>query len=89
MTWIFYLKKKRMLAVCRSHCDIIDGAYLTANFYKIPHGGYWSLILSMIPFLMIIVYTQGQKRLYRTMDFMSLEEFLHKFTRVYYLKREN
>ena len=83
MTWIFYLKKKRMLALVALLVTFIDGAYLTANFYKIPHGGYWSLILSMIPFLMIILYTQGQKRLYRTMDFMSLEEFLHKFTRVY------
>ena len=83
MTWIFYLKKKRVLALVALIVTFIDGAYLTANFYKIPHGGYWSLILSMIPFLMIIVYTQGQKRLYRTMDFMSLEEFLHKFTRVY------
>jgi KUP system potassium uptake protein len=83
MTWIFYLKKKRMLALVALIVTFIDGAYLIANFYKIPHGGYWSLILSMIPFLMIIIYTQGQKRLYRTMDFMSLEEFLHKFTRVY------
>jgi len=83
MTWIFYLKKKRMLAFVALIVTFIDGAYLVANFYKIPHGGYWSLILSMIPFLMIILYTQGQKRLYGTMDFMSLEEFLHKFTRVY------
>jgi KUP system potassium uptake protein len=83
MTWIFYLKKKRMLAGAALIVTIIDAAYLIANFYKIPHGGYWSLILSCIPFLMILLYTQGQKRLYRMMDFMSLEEFLHKFTRVY------
>jgi KUP system potassium uptake protein len=83
MTWIFYLKKKRLLAGAALIVTISDAAYLIANFYKIPHGGYWSLLLSMIPFLMIILYTQGQKKLYRMMDFMSLEEFLHKFTRVY------
>jgi KUP system potassium uptake protein len=83
MTWIFYLKKKRMLAGVALIVTVIDAAYLIANFYKIPHGGYWSLLISMIPFLMIVLYTQGQKRLYRMMDFMSLEEFLHKFTRVY------
>jgi KUP system potassium uptake protein len=83
MAWIFYLKKKRMLAGAALMVTIIDAAYLIANFYKIPHGGYWSLLISMIPFLMIILYTQGQKRLYRMMDFMSLDEFLHKFTRVY------
>jgi KUP system potassium uptake protein len=32
---------------------------------------------------MIILYTQGQKRLYKMMEFMNLEEFLLKFTRVY------
>ena len=83
MTWIFYLKNKKMLAVISIFVTIVDAAYLTANFYKIPHGGYWSLILSFMPFVMIILYTQGQKKLYRMMDFMSLEDFLLKFTRVY------
>jgi len=83
MTWIFYLKKKRMLACAALMVTFFDIAYLIANFYKIPHGGYWSLLLAMIPFLLIVLYTQGQKKLYRMMDFMSLEEFLHKFKRVY------
>ncbi len=83
MTWIFYLKKKKMLAFVALIVTLIDAAYLIANFYKIPHGGYWSLILSSIPFLMIILYTKGQKRLYQMMDFMSLDDFLHKFKRVY------
>ena len=83
MTWIFYLKNKKTLAIVSLFVTVVDTAYLWANFYKIPHGGYWSLILATIPFLMIILYTQGQKRLYRMMNFMPLDEFLHKFTRVY------
>jgi KUP system potassium uptake protein len=83
MTWIFYLKKKKSLAAIALVVTVVDAVYLGANFYKIPHGGYWSLLLSMVPFFMIILYTQGQKRLYRMMEFMSIEEFLHKFTRVY------
>jgi KUP system potassium uptake protein len=83
MTWIFYLKKKKSLAAIALVVTVVDAIYLGANFYKIPHGGYWSLLLAMIPFFMIILYTQGQKRLYRMMDFMPLEEFLHKFIRVY------
>ena len=83
MTAIFYLKKRTMLTAASVLITFIDLAYLGANFFKIPHGGYWSLIIASIPFVMIILYTEGQKRLYRMMDFMSLEEFLHKFTRVY------
>lgn len=83
MTWIFYLKKNKLLAFAALAVTFVDIGYFIANVYKIPHGGYWSLILAMIPFCMIILYIQGQKKLYRMMDFMRLEEFLHKFKRVY------
>lgn len=83
MTWIFYLKKKMVLSTFSFIVTIVDIIYLSANFYKIPHGGYWSLILALIPFLTIMLYTRGQKRLYRMMQFMPLDEFLHKFNRVY------
>lgn len=83
MALIFYLKKKPLLSAISVLVTCIDVAYFTANFYKIPHGGYWSLILASIPLAMIILYTKGQKRLFKNMNFMPLEEFLHKFKRVY------
>lgn len=83
ITWIFYLKNKKMLSALSLFVTFIDILYLLANFYKIPHGGYWSLILASIPLTIIVIYTKGQKRLYRMMDFMPLEEFLHKFIRVH------
>ncbi len=83
MTWIFTRKKRPALALISFMVTLIDIAYLTANFYKIPHGGYWSIILASIPFLTILLYTRGQRRLYRMMHFMSLEEFLNKFNKAY------
>jgi KUP system potassium uptake protein len=83
MTAIFSIKRKTTFAVASLLITFVDLAYLIANFYKIPHGGYWSLIIASIPFIMIILYTEGQKRLYRMMEFMPLEEVLHKFNRVY------
>jgi len=83
MTSIFYIKKRKILAITSFLITFVDMAYLGSSFFKIPHGGYWSLILASIPFAMIIIYTEGQKRLYRMMDFMPLDEFLHKFKRVY------
>ena len=83
MAWIFYLRKKLVLSLICLCIIFIDMAYLGANFYKLPHGGYWSLILASVPFAMIVLYTRGQKRLYRMMDFMPLEDFLLKFGRVY------
>jgi len=83
MIWIFYQKKQPIFAVIAVLVTFIDIMYLSANFTKIPHGGYWSLIIAAIPLMTIVLYTQGQKRLYRMMDFMPLEDFLHKFHRVY------
>lgn len=83
MIWIFYQKKQPAFALIAILVTFIDIMYLGANFTKIPHGGYWSLIIAAIPLITIVLYTQGQKRLYRMMDFMPLEDFLLKFNRVY------
>lgn len=83
MTWIFHRQKKPMLLFISFLVTIVDMAYLIANFYKIPHGGYWSIILASIPFLTIMLYTKGQKRLYRMMEFMPLDDFINKFNKAY------
>jgi KUP system potassium uptake protein len=83
MTWIFYLKKKPALSLISIFITFVDMMYLFSNFYKIPHGGYWSIIIALIPFGIILLYTRGQKMLYKMMEFMPQEEFLHKFRRVY------
>jgi KUP system potassium uptake protein len=83
MTWIFYLRGKRRLSLISLVVTIVDIVYLLSNIYKIPHGGYWSLILASVPLMVIVLYTKGQGRLYRMMDFTPLEEFLNKFTRVH------
>ncbi|MEW6584301.1 MAG: KUP/HAK/KT family potassium transporter, partial [Nitrospirota bacterium] len=44
MTWIFRLKGKNVLALLALFLTFIDATYLLSNSYKIPHGGYWSLI---------------------------------------------
>ncbi|MEW6569881.1 MAG: KUP/HAK/KT family potassium transporter [Nitrospirota bacterium] len=40
-----------------------------------PHGGCWSLIIGTFPFSIILVYTKGQKRLYRALKPLPLKEF--------------
>jgi KUP system potassium uptake protein len=43
---------------------MVDSVFLLSNTYKIPHGGYGSLILAAIPLGIIIIYTRGQKKLH-------------------------
>jgi KUP system potassium uptake protein len=83
MSVIFALRKKPLFAAICVVVTFVDVSYFAANFYKIPHGGYWSLVLASIPLAIIILYTKGQRKLYKRMDFMPLEEFLLKFNRVY------
>lgn len=83
MTWIFYLKKKPLLSFICLFITFIDMIYLAANLFKLPYGGYWSLILASFPLATTILYTNGQKKLYKRMDFTPIDEFLRKFNMVY------
>jgi K+ transporter len=56
-----------------------DVVYFSSNTYKIPHGGYWSLILPTIPFVVIVIFTSGERRLYRSLRPLKLEHVLEKF----------
>ncbi|MEW6738887.1 MAG: KUP/HAK/KT family potassium transporter [Nitrospirota bacterium] len=83
MTLIFFLRGKRLNAIISMFIIVVVLLFFGANISKIPHGGYWSIILASIPFLTIMLYTRGQRRLYKMMKFMPLEEFLNKFTKAY------
>ncbi|TAN45175.1 MAG: potassium transporter Kup [Nitrospirae bacterium] len=83
MTWIFTLKGMKFKAAISLLVTFVDIAYLLSNTYKIPHGGYWSLIIAAIPFAVILLYTKGQKKLYSSMQPMPLKEFLSKYNHTY------
>ncbi|PKG33265.1 KUP/HAK/KT family potassium transporter [Methanoregula sp.] len=62
---------------------MVNFSFLFATFHKIPHGGYISLLIAFIPFCVIMIYVNGQKRLAAALSPVPLEEFLPKFTRTY------
>jgi KUP system potassium uptake protein len=79
MTWIFYLRGKKYLAFISIIVSLVDITYLLSNSYKIPHGGYWSIIIGAVPFIVIMIYTRGQKMLYRNLKAIKLEDFLERY----------
>jgi len=83
ITWIFYLKGQWVKFLISILVTLVDIVYLFSNTYKIPHGGYWSIILAAIPFGIIIIYTRGQKRLHRSLRPLTLEHFLERFKAAY------
>jgi KUP system potassium uptake protein len=83
MTWIFYLKNERSKFIIALLVTFVDMVFLTSSLHKIPYGGYWSIILALIPFSVIMIYTNGQKRLGEALSPLNLDVFLEEYTKVY------
>ncbi|MDD2715888.1 MAG: KUP/HAK/KT family potassium transporter [Candidatus Wallbacteria bacterium] len=79
MCWLFFLRKRKLHLFGALTVVLVDLTYLCANLHKIPQGGYWSLVISSIPFLLILLYTRGQRRLFERLKPTSLTEFREKY----------
>ncbi|HVN95271.1 MAG TPA: KUP/HAK/KT family potassium transporter [Syntrophorhabdaceae bacterium] len=83
MTMIFYLRKEKLKTCVAVFVTVVDLAFLLSNSYKIPHGGYWSLVIAAIPLSIILIYTGGQRKLYRSMSPLKLNVFLESYNQLY------
>jgi KUP system potassium uptake protein len=62
---------------------LVNFTFLISTFHKIPYGGYVSLLIAFIPFAIIMIYVNGQKKLSSALSPVPLDEFLVKFNDVY------
>lgn len=76
---VFMFNKNYFKAFLSIFLVIINFAFLVSNIYKIPYGGYWSLVTAFIPLTLIIIYALGQNRLYKLLRQMPFEQFLEKY----------
>ncbi|MCX8023292.1 MAG: KUP/HAK/KT family potassium transporter [Syntrophorhabdaceae bacterium] len=83
MTTIFYLRKEKVKTGIAFFVTIVDFIFLLSNTYKIPHGGYWSLIIAAIPLSLIMIYTAGQIKLYKSLRPLAVETFLVSYNQLY------
>jgi KUP system potassium uptake protein len=58
-------------------------AFFVATLSKLSHGAYWSLILAAIPLSLILIWTKGQKRLFKSLRPLDLETFLISYEQIY------
>ncbi len=83
MCWIFLKRKRHLKMAAAALVTVLDLIYFASNTFKIPHGGYWSILIAMIPLGIILIYTEGQKKLYRSMRPLKLETFLLSYAQLY------
>lgn len=88
MLLVFIMTKNKLKLPIIILVIFIDLLYLFSTFSKIPHGAYWSLILASIPFVTILIWTNGQKYLFRSLRPLDLQTFLVGYEQVYG-KRKN
>ncbi|MBP7653397.1 KUP/HAK/KT family potassium transporter [Candidatus Dependentiae bacterium] len=83
MTWIFYLKKKYFITSVSIIVTVINFVFLLSNSYKIPHGGYWSIIIALFPATIILIYITGQRKMHNLLKPSVLVDFINKFKKFY------
>ena len=84
MTLVFaHIKKMKWKLPIAIAVSGIAFAYFISTLSKIPSGAYWSFILAAIPFITILVWTKGQKRLYDSLRSLELKTFLVGYEQIY------
>jgi KUP system potassium uptake protein len=83
LTWIFILRGKILLSSIALGVLAVNGLFLIANFHKIPFGGYWSLLIAAVPFGIILIYINGQKKLAQSLSPIPFKKFLDEFQTAY------
>jgi len=83
VTWILSIRGQIIRSLVAVIILGITAVFLIANLDKIPFGGYWSLVIAVIPFSIILIYVQGQKKLAEALSPVPLDDFLPKFNEAY------
>jgi KUP system potassium uptake protein len=83
MMLIFYIKRKYARFALSIFVTAISLAFFLSNTLKIPHGGYWSIIIALIPFSLIMLYRAGQRRLYNALRPLPIDVFLLSYNQIY------
>jgi KUP system potassium uptake protein len=83
MTIIFANTTKKWKAPIALFVTVMDFIFLVANLNKLPHGGYWSLILAGVPFGTILIWTKGQRALYKALRPLDIDTFLLSYEQIY------
>jgi KUP system potassium uptake protein len=83
MTMIFARTTKKWKVPFAVLVTLADLAFLVANLNKLPHGGYWSLILGSIPFATILIWTRGQRALYRALRPLEFDTFILSYEQIH------
>ncbi len=79
MSSIFLMRRQTLAVILSVFVTFVDLIFFFSLLHKIPVGGYWSLVIAAIPFSVFVIFTEGQKVLYRGLNPMDRTTFLKKY----------
>jgi len=83
MIIIYFLRRDIISCAAAFIIFLVNITFLVANFSKLSHGGYWSIILASIPFFIIIIWRRGQKQLFKKLMPVDLDMFLQSYAQIH------
>ncbi|HZF69690.1 KUP/HAK/KT family potassium transporter [Sulfuricurvum sp.] len=83
MSMIFMYKRQYLKMGVSIIAGLTSLVFFVSCWLKIPHGGYWSLVIASVPLFIVILYTQGQKRLYASFVPIDKDHFLAEYLKRY------
>lgn len=85
MIWIFKIESNKVKMGIACLVFIVDLLYLISVMNKVPHGGYWSILVALIPFLVIQLWSSGHKAMYRSFRPLPFDVFKESYEQIYKL----
>ncbi len=85
MIWIFRIRKSRTKMMIAVIVFVVDFFFLIAVFNKIPHGGFWSLVIAAIPFFIIQLWSRGGSAMHKSFRPLPVETFIESYNQIYAL----
>lgn len=83
MIWIFLKKNDRVKLIVASLVMGVNLAFLFSVCFKIPHGGYWSLVIAMVPFVTIRIWTRGNHAVWKSFRSLPIDTFIVSYDQLY------
>ncbi len=87
MIWIFKLKKNYKKMLLSVITFLVVTVFLIAVFHKLPHGGYWSYLIALIPFFIIQLWSKGGKAMHKSFRSLPIDTFIESYNQIYGLGR--
>ncbi len=83
LIWIFGHQKRWVHISAAILVFIVDTMFCLALMSKIPHGGYWSIVISLLPFMTTMLWVEGQRKISKAIRSLPRDVYEESYLQIY------